>query len=183
MSKGLKDLPDIIKNKKFIVAAGRLAPVKGFDLLIKAFEKIRKVDSDLHLVILGEGDERKNLEELAGKIGLTDYVHLPGYVSNVYPYFHRAHMCVLSSLLEGFPNVLLQMMSQNERVVATTSAGDIDTIPGLTLCPPGNLNGLEEAMLSALKEDLGAARRTLFDNYLKKRSIENFYNETLSLIR
>ncbi len=182
VSKGLKDIPDVLRGKKYIVAAGRLAPVKGFDLLINAFERLGKIDPDLHLVILGEGDERPQLEDLIHTKKLTGRVHLQGYVSNVYPYFREAHMCVLSSLLEGFPNVLLQMMSQNERVVATTSAGDIDKIPGLSLCTPGDQIALEEAMLSSLEENPGSQRRALFDDYLKKRSKENFYHEILRLI-
>lgn len=181
INKNFGELPPFIKNKEFIVAAGRLAPVKGFDLLIKAFSKINKEFSDLHLIILGEGSERENLETLVKSLNIENCVYLPGYVNNVYKYFNKAQLCVISSHLEGFPNVLLQMMSQNERVVSTTSAGDIANISGLKLCAPGNQTELEQAITSSLKE-VHTDRRDLFDTYLKKRTKENFYKTMMLFI-
>ncbi|SDR00325.1 glycosyltransferase [Flagellimonas zhangzhouensis] len=173
-----EDIPLFLQDKKFIVAAGRLAPVKGFDLLIKAFKEVVKEYPELNLVILGEGNERKNLEQLKNSFGLDNSVHLPGYVNNVYRYFNQAEMCVISSHLEGFPNVLLQMMSQNERVVSTTSAGDIENIPGITICEPGNLKALEQAMMFTLNE-INPNKRQLFDDFLRNRSKGNFYQQII----
>ncbi|MGJ8685719.1 MAG: glycosyltransferase, partial [Nonlabens sp.] len=111
------------ENKKFIVAAGRLAPAKGFDILIDAFKLIALKYPHLNLIILGEGSERDNLTAKIDNLGLKENIHMPGYVKNVYAYFEKAQACVLSSRIEGFPNVLLQMMSQNTAIAATLSAG------------------------------------------------------------
>src|SRR5690606_25216854 len=75
------------KNQKYIVSAGRLIQLKGFDLLIKAFALIKVRHPDLKLIILGEGTERENLEALAKELGIMESVLLVGFQDNVYPYF------------------------------------------------------------------------------------------------
>lgn len=157
----------------YILACGRLNPVKAYDLLVRAFASLKQRYSNLKLVILGEGGERKNLECLSKELGYENDVFLPGQVANVYPYMRNAKLCVVSSHIEGFPNVLLQMMSQNERVVSTTCAGGIDKIKGLITCKPSDLSALEEAIERGLETDVKDARK-LFDEELNSRSIEKF---------
>lgn len=164
-----------ISNLKYIVAAGRLVPAKGFDILIESFSQVSTSYPTLNLIILGEGPMRKELEQLIQKLEIQDKVRLNGFVNNVYPYFRNAKLCVLSSRIEGFPNVLLQMMSQNENIVATRSAGDIDNIPGIRTCPVNDVAGLSKALSEGLKNP--GTNRNLFDKYLKERTIDNFVNQ------
>ena len=118
---------------------------------------------------------RKELEDLVEELGLMGEVLLIGFVSNVYSYFKKAKAGVLSSTIEGFPNVLLQMMSQNERVVSTTCAGDIYTIPGLFLAEPKSQESLENALHKALDpNEIRDKSNYLFLDYLKERTIENY---------
>lgn len=131
------------QSKQFIVAAGRLAPAKGFDILIEAFHEISMQNTDIDLIILGEGAEREHLTQQINNLNLNNRVHMPGYVNNVYSYFDKARACVLSSRIEGFPNVLLQMMSQNTCVIATLSAGGIDEIPNIYTCPTEDKEALK----------------------------------------
>lgn len=171
--------------RPYIVSAGRYIPEKGFDLLIRAFAKLREEHPGLRLLVLGEGAERKNLQKVADEAGLTEAVRLFGLVKNVYPYFRQAKMCVVSSRIEGFPNVLLQMMSQNDNVVSTLCAGGIDRIAGLHTCPTTDEAALLEAMRKCLSADNGAAR-ALFDDELRRRDIKHFMahiREELSSIR
>ena len=86
-----------------LLAVGRLGPEKGFDLLIQAFASLSN-RGDWRLVILGEGADRAHLENLAS--GLP--VALPGTQADLSPWYERADLFVLSSRLEGFPNVLLE---------------------------------------------------------------------------
>lgn len=160
---------------RYIVAAGRLIPIKGYDLLIKAFSQLRQepILEDMKLVILGEGNSRPYLETLAEELGIADTVELRGNVENVYPYFGQATLCVVSSLLEGFPNVLLQMMSQCDRVVSTLCAGGIDKLDGVHTCPPSDITALYDTMRNAMQDD-ASKNRFLFDSELKKRSITLF---------
>ncbi len=173
-------LPEF-KNVKFLVAAGRLAPAKGFDILIDTFAEIRKNHSHLELIILGEGSDRQLLGKQAKRLGLEKSVHMPGYVDNVYAYFKNAEVCVLSSRIEGFPNVLLQMMSQNTKIVATLSAGGIEEIPGIFTCPTEDVPKLKESIEQALKTVL-TGNRAVFDAFLKVRTQTSFYQKILEYL-
>lgn len=157
----------------FIVSAGRLIPEKGFDILTAAFKEIVKIYPTYKLIILGEGKERQNLELLIKKLNLENKVILKGRVPNVYPYFKAAKVCVVSSRIEGFPNVLLQMMSQNNRIVSTNCAGEINTIPGIQIANNCNSKSLVNAILKSLNED-NIKNEILFKSFLQERSIENF---------
>ena len=169
---------------RYIVAAGRLIPIKGFDLLIKAFALLRKETKfeDTRLVILGEGASRQTLERLIQELQLEHAVELRGNVENVYPYFRQATLCVVSSLLEGLPHVLLQMMSQCDRVVSTLCAGGIDTIDGVLTCPPNQVSSLYKVMKESLEEESAAENRPLFNRELNERSITLFMQKMNALI-
>ena len=93
-----------------ILAAGRLARVKDFPTLLKAFRRVSR-NRDVLLIILGEGNWRRRLEKMTRKLGLQDKVSLPGWVSNPYAFMSRASLFVLSSKYEGLPGVLIQAMA------------------------------------------------------------------------
>jgi glycosyltransferase involved in cell wall biosynthesis len=157
----------------FIVSAGRLIPEKGYDILIDAFNLFLDEYPYHQLIILGEGKERLNLENKIKSLQLENKVLLKGHVSNVYPYFKKASLCVVSSRIEGFPNVLLQMMSQNNKVVATKCAGGIDQIDGIVLSEVNNANNLYQAIKISIKANT-IDNRGKFDKELATRSIESF---------
>lgn len=164
------------RNEKYIVSAGRLIQLKGFDLLIKAFALIKVRYPDLKLIILGEGAERENLENLAKDLGIMESVQLVGFQDNVYPFFRHASVCVVSSIIEGFPNVLLQMMSQNNTVVSTLCAGGIEEIPSIYTCKINNSEDLATKIEYALKADTNS-NREVFDSFLETRSIACFVEQ------
>lgn len=168
---------DIEIQDNTIVAAGRLIPEKGFDILIKSFTKLLKTNSNMNLIILGEGSERGNLENLIQELNLNNKVILKGQVENVYPYFKQATLCVVSSIREGFPNVLLQMMSQNDKVVSTLCAGGIENIRGLELAEINDIDSLYKAIKKSLDSSDLDGIRELFNAELKSRSIEDFVKE------
>lgn len=175
-SEGEKLIATSEKEKlgNYIVSAGRLIPEKGFDLLIKAYRKLlTNTESDIKLLILGEGKERKKLEELIIKQELEGKVILKGFVDNVYPYFKEAKICVVSSRIEGFPNVLLQMMSQNNNVVSTLCAGKIDEIPGVITCKTEDEYSLYEALILALNNKR-CDNKIIFNEYLSEHTITKF---------
>ena len=102
-----------------VMAIGRLHSVKGFDLAIAAFAKLRTKYPDWHLTILGEGPNRGELEELRSKLHLTDCVHFLGQVQNVNAHLRQAEIFLLSSRFEGFPMALCEAMACGLPVVAT----------------------------------------------------------------
>ena len=97
-----------IKRKKIVLAVGRLAPVKGFDMLIKAFSKLDT--KGWKLVIAGEGRSREELQNLIDTLKITDKVSLIGVVKDVEYYYKKASIFVLSSRSEGFPGALCEAM-------------------------------------------------------------------------
>lgn len=98
-----------------VIAAGSLAPWKGFADLIRAMPLV----PDARLLILGEGPERAALEALIAELGLESRVRLPGRVDNPLRYFSRARVSALSSHVEGMPNVLVEAMMCGCTPVAT----------------------------------------------------------------
>lgn len=101
-----------------IVAAGRLAPWKGFADLIDAMALVR-ADCQVRLLILGDGPLRDDLQQRIAAHGLVNAVQLLGYVENPLKYFARADVFALSSHVEGLPNVLVEAMMCGCTPVAT----------------------------------------------------------------
>jgi len=108
-----------VSREPLIVAMGRLVELKGFDLLLTAFSRVARALPDWHLVILGEGKGRADLERQIAALGLGERVRLPGVTQNPQSFLRRAGLFVLSSRTEGFPNSLLEAMACGAPVVAT----------------------------------------------------------------
>lgn len=100
-------------------AAGSLNPWKGFADAIAAIAILRDRGFDVRLLILGEGPQREELETLIEARNLSERVRLAGHVDNVLKYFARGDLFILSSHVEGLPNVLVEAMMCGLPVVAT----------------------------------------------------------------
>lgn len=167
-------------NAPYIVAAGRLIKLKGFDYLIDAFAQLKM--PNLKLVILGEGPLRQSLENQAQRLGVADRIIMPGFIKNPMPYFKGAKLCVVSSTMEGFPNVLLQMMALNNRIVSTKCAGDIDKIPLINTCDTNSSEELLNAINKSLnKIDLEIYKKT-YDEFLSKRTVDQFMKKMIQYL-
>ncbi|HCF28870.1 MAG TPA: glycosyl transferase [Cyanobacteria bacterium UBA11049] len=101
-----------------IVGVGRLQALKDFPTLIRAFALVRQ-HMPARLMILGDGEERENLETLISELGLTSDIALPGFVSNPYAYMSKASVLAMSSLCEGFGNVIAEALACGTPVVTT----------------------------------------------------------------
>jgi glycosyltransferase involved in cell wall biosynthesis len=157
-----------------IIAAGRLHYQKGFPALVRAYALIADaVEEDL--VILGEGEDRKALEEEIRGLGLESRVHLPGFAEDLWSRLKVASCFVLSSRFEGLPLTLLEAMSAGCPVVAVDcdyGPGEIitDGVDGL-LVSPGDSAALADAISRVLTDDVlrqrlsrnGRARAADFD--------------------
>jgi glycosyltransferase involved in cell wall biosynthesis len=84
---------------------------KGFDLLLKAFNEVHRDIPDWRLVIVGEGEERKSLQNYIDANNLSDKIFLIGVRRDVGELFFASDLFVLSSRYEGFPNVLLEAIT------------------------------------------------------------------------
>lgn len=106
------------KTGPILVAAGSLEPWKGFGDLIRAMSLV-PVAIGARLLVLGDGSLRDELRALIDKLGLQESVKLVGYVDNPLKYFRNASVFVLSSHVEGLPNVLVEAMMCGCTPVAT----------------------------------------------------------------
>ena len=97
-----------IKDKKIILAAGRLTKQKNFLYLIKEYKKFFKYNSQYVLLILGDGEEKENLEKYILKEDLKNQVFLNGHSSNVYNFMKVSEVFVLSSLWEEVGFVIVE---------------------------------------------------------------------------
>ena len=150
-----------ILSKPTVIAVGRMMPQKGFDILINAHAKILEKGIAHHLVILGEGAIRCELEEMVRSFGLQQTVFMPGYILNPYPLIKKAAVFALSSRYEGFPGAIVEALAIGTPVVAADCPGSKDVLSdghyGL-IVPVGDP--------AALAEGIG---KLLTDSDLRKR--------------
>jgi GalNAc-alpha-(1->4)-GalNAc-alpha-(1->3)-diNAcBac-PP-undecaprenol alpha-1,4-N-acetyl-D-galactosaminyltransferase len=160
---GLTLAPEVeLPRGPFISAMGRLVREKGFDILLRAFAKLRNSLPDWSLVIMGEGELRPRLERLAVDLGVAGRVLLPGLLRHPESVLSRSAMFVLSSRREGFPNALLEAMACRLPVISTdcrSGPGEIvrNEINGL-LVPPDDVDALSAA-IGQLAADASRRRR------------------------
>ncbi|MBN1410556.1 MAG: glycosyltransferase [Spirochaetales bacterium] len=136
-----------------ITACGRLEYQKGFNFLIDAFSKVAD-KLDAILLILGEGTKRKQLIGQINERGMAKRIFLPGFIPNPYPVIARSDLFVLSSMHEGFGNVLLEAMVCRTPIIATDCPyGPAEIITHDStgfLVPPSDIYGLSNAIESLL---------------------------------
>ena len=100
---------DLISNRPLIVSIGRLTKQKDHITLLKAFNKIHS-NIDCNLYIIGEGSERRNLEKFIKNNNIDNKVKLLGYQNNPWKFLSKSNLFVLSSIWEGFGNVIVESM-------------------------------------------------------------------------
>lgn len=144
-----------------VLAVGKLKRQKDFATLLRAFQRLRAA-RPARLVILGEGEERRPLEDLARELGVGDDVALPGFVENPFAWMARASVFALSSAWEGFSNVVLEALACGCPVVSSDCpSGPAEILAGGefgTLVPPGDAEALAAALLAALDRPPDRAR-------------------------
>ncbi len=142
-----------IREAPVVIGVGRLAPAKGFDVLLEAFAKVR-VTHPCKLVILGEGEARDQLQAQADRLGLTSDVWMPGFVDNPFKYVVRSDVFVLCSKGDPCPNVLVEALAVGTPVVSTRCRGG-----GSEILQDGRWGALvpvgdSEAMAEAIRQNI-----------------------------
>jgi glycosyltransferase involved in cell wall biosynthesis len=106
-----KDLP-------VVISVGRLARVKDFPTLLRAFDQLLD-RRPCRLLIVGRGRQERRIRALISELKLSQDVDMVGFVDNPYAYIARADLLVVSSLREGGPQVLIEAMAAGTPVVST----------------------------------------------------------------
>ena len=110
---------NIFLNKKILISIGRLTKQKNFTFLISSFHKILLKYPDYVLIILGDGEQRKTLENLVSKLKMKDKVHILGYQKNIYKFLKISHCFILSSLWEDPGFVLIEAALSNVNIISS----------------------------------------------------------------
>ena len=121
------------KEKKYIVTVGRLSSEKRHITLIKALESL---DSNIELILIGEGMEKASLKEYTYANKLGERVHFLGKKDNPFKYIKHSDLFVLASEGEGFPNVIVEAMICSTPVIST----DCISGPREILAPKTDIN-------------------------------------------
>ncbi len=147
---------EMLRAKPFILGVGRLRIAhKGFDVLLCAHAAVRRRGFDHNLVILGDGDDRALLQQLAASLGVKASVFMPGFQSNPFPFFRAATALAAPSRLEGFGRIFLEAMALGLPIIGSTASGPAEILDhgkyGITV-PPEDTVALSDALYALLAD-------------------------------
>jgi glycosyltransferase involved in cell wall biosynthesis len=153
----------IKQGERLVLAIGRLSREKAHVDLIIAFAELRRLapDIDAKLMIVGDGPERRAIEDAARAADLSERVKMMGHQSDVASYYRAADVFVLPSHSEGSPYVLLEAMTAGAPIVATSVGGVPEMVTHdetALLVPPRDPQAMA-ASLARLLKDAQLARR------------------------
>ncbi len=165
---------------KRIVAVGRLAEQKGFDVLIESFAKIAKQFPDWSIDIYGEGGSRESLSKLIQLNDLHERVRLCGACSDIEARLVNYSVFAFPSLYEGFPNALAEAMASGLSCVAFSDVSGVDDLiedgeSGL-LSKHGDKECFAQKLAELLESEEG---RSEFGKTGKRRVADRFSEEVV----
>jgi glycosyltransferase involved in cell wall biosynthesis len=133
-----------------LLCVGRMIPIKGHIVLLRAFAEARKALPGLELDVAGRGPLEPALKALARELGIERSVHFLGHVSPIQSAIERAQVVVVPSMGEGFGMVALEAMERARPVIAAAVGGLGELVQdgetGL-LVPPGEAEPLRDAIV------------------------------------
>ena len=138
---------------------GRLDPVKGFDVLIRAFSLVRREVPAARLLIVGEGSDRARLIALSDELESGESVRFLGYRADVGRMLAAMDVYVNASLFEGISLTILEAMAAGKPVIATSVGGNPEIVrQGATgvLVPPNDARTLGRAIRDLCSDREGA---------------------------
>ncbi len=166
-----------------ILSMARLARDKGLEYLIEAATLLPRTGRPIRIVIAGDGPEREHLEQLAGRLGVTDRVVFLGFREDVGDLLAASDLVVLPSLREGLSIALLEAMAAGKPIIATSigSQREVASRADMArLVRPADALALSEAIVrlagdEALMVRLGASARALYESrYTENRMLQSY---------
>ena len=181
------------EDRIHLLAIGRLVEQKGFFVLLDVIANLKKMFPTILLVIVGEGELRSAIEKRIDELELRDQVKLVGERTDTQTFFQKADVFVLSSLFEGFGNVVLEAMACGVPVVATNTGGVPEMIAeGKSgfIVPSNDSSALARAIERTLhlsseekKNMIESARRTVEEKFSIQKIAEEYLNLYETFIR
>ena len=165
-----------------VLGVGRLEQQKDFPTLIHAFAKVRQMQT-AKLVILGSGREEKKLLSLVNELDLSEDVAMLGFVENPYAYMAKSAIFVLSSVWEGFGNVVAEALAAGAPVVSTNCpsgpAEILDNGKYGELVSVGDSQAMAEAILRVLLGEI----KSVDSDWLEQFKLETVAQKYLDVLQ
>jgi glycosyltransferase involved in cell wall biosynthesis len=189
---GARPAPNWLPEPPLVVALGRLAEEKAYDVLLRAHARVRASGLEHNLVIVGEGPERQALETLAAELDVSDTVLMPGFIANPLPVVASASLFCFPSRSEGWGRALAEALALGVPVVAADcvsgpaeiledgrygSLVPVDSVPALEAAIAGHLRAPE---LLAAKAKAGHEHARSFSVAARAETYEGVFEEMLS---
>jgi glycosyltransferase involved in cell wall biosynthesis len=184
-----------LEGKIVGLMVSRMEPPKDHALLLRAWAAALQKNSQLHLVFVGDGPDRGELEKLAASLNITAHVSFMGIRKDVRPFLSMADFFLLITIMEGMPVSVLEAAAASLPAIASSAGGIPEVInDGKTgfLVPPGDLARLIEAIGTmaslppAERAAMGAAAREListrYDFELMTQSYLEVYNHAMTAV-
>lgn len=127
-SRKLKKSLGILENEQVIGTISRFDPIKNHKMLLSAFHLLIQKNERVKLLIVGDGEERANIESLIRTLGLKSKVILTGYQKNPTEFLSLMNIFLLPSLSEGTSMTLLEAMSLGKPCVVTDAGGNSEIV-------------------------------------------------------
>ncbi len=176
---------EIGAEDKFLMCfVGELSGRKNQEFLINGLKKIKENIDNAALVLVGEGDERKNLETLAKDLGLEDSVIFAGRRTNPLDFMRASDVYVSASKIEGLPFNIVEALASGCQIVASDVKGHTDVLAGNIglLYPKGSLDGFAASVVSVYSGSFKASDEALWERY-ELYSKNTVFEETLAVMK
>jgi len=162
------------RDKTILINVARLSREKNHALLVRAFSKAVQSCPNLELWLVGDGELRRDIEELVKQLGLEEKVKFFGVRSDVPELLSQADIFVLSSDYEGFGLVVAEAMAAGLPVIATAIGGIPEILEGGRagiLVPPKDVDALAKAIVELARDE---KKRAELSDYGRKLVAERF---------
>jgi L-malate glycosyltransferase len=165
---------DLPENAPIFVSVANLARVKDFPTLINGAALVRQQLPELIVLIVGDGEERQELERLSARLNMSENIRFVGRQPDVRPYLAAADIGVLTSLSEGSSNSLLEYMAMGLPAVVSDIPPNRELVDGLVF-PPGDPIALARQIMSLwCNPSLRAQLSSKYASGAEEFSVEKF---------
>jgi glycosyltransferase involved in cell wall biosynthesis len=144
-----------LEGKYLALVCGRLNPEKGLEYLLRAVPRVRAVNNDFRLAIVGRGERERELRELCQELGLEDVVRFVGWRKDAMDWIAASDLVVQPALCESWCQVLFEALGFTKPVIMTPVGAAPEVIGNNErgrLVPPGNSDAIADAIIELMND-------------------------------
>jgi len=181
----LREKLAIPKNHTILGTIARFDPIKNHTMMLNAFSLVLKQQPNTTLIIVGDGDERTNIEACINKLNISENVMLTGYQIQPKNYLALMNIYLLSSFSEGTSMTLLEAMSLSKPCVVTNVGGNPEVVMNSKsgfVTPNDNAIKFAQGIMKTIKstmisEGLGRVSKNRFDKCFSEAAMNEQYQK------